>query len=183
MPQNSSIPPLGFFDRFRAIPQHMRGPIYDHFEQGETPLEVHRWLTGPTFTDPPSLRTVERAYAAFRETDNGSGAWSVVTATDAEEARLGLRILAAVVQETKHRRLEVSQRAMRAAVAVLRAREDLDPWQAYLIGRAYLSRPPQDRPTYDLDLYLADPDLYQRVIADVSSFTEWPPRRRKEQTK
>jgi hypothetical protein len=111
-------------------------------------LEQKGWFGG----DRLSLRTVQRMVHHLRPADP-SGPWSMAEAEDPEEARLVLRVLAAVFESTAGR-VWLTKDLVVQIVRVQEAVPDIPPLWAYNIAQAYQVCAIQGRDSRHLDFAL-----------------------------
>jgi hypothetical protein len=133
--------------------------IKAEFDAGNTPTQIHQILERelPKENPPipvPDLRTVQRIVQELQ--GPRSAAWSLVDSRDANEARIVLEMLYALIIETEDR---ITSFSLREADMILRIKEvdraNLGPRLVWQLAREYLRREDAGQNTRDLDAWLA----------------------------
>ena len=127
---------------------------YDLLENFYTPAEAEVELIQRYSDRAPSLRQLQR-YKIECEPRDASAHWSLSEEVDRYGCSLVPPVLAAVIEKSSGRRDYITIEEAKWVIRTQLAAPDLDPWNVWLVARAYMRRHQQEASTADFDHFLA----------------------------
>ncbi len=141
--------------RQRKIAPSVKVLIDKYAVRGHSASQIRLELQGANVPPDliPQLHTIQRAVRDVMPQDH-SGPWAAQLG-NGEQAVLILPVLARLIEESHGQRTHLTTAEAKWVVSIRLIAPDLDPFDVFLIARAYMNRERKEMPTIDLDAFFA----------------------------